>query len=176
MPRADPYNTDETYFTDTAKVAFKGATATKETFADTTTRTWTVMAGKADGDEAHYGILDNGELVARIQLMAAHVAQDCPTPYSFVGMAEMPIRYRNQGIGTGLLGAVFKLHGHELASDLVQSMGAVSLWKGWIRQHPGKVELYDDTGSAAVVTYANGQYAPAPWSRANENKRLVRKP
>lgn len=148
----------------------------QQAFADSTGRVWTLEEGFADQDERHFGLFDNGELIARVALLSSgNASSDCPTPFWWFGRIEVANRYQKRGIARGLQEAVQAEVGEPLASDIDQTLGGAGVWKKLIRTLPaGKIELYGANGRIGPVEFKKGAFVPNPW--AKRETRLVRLP
>ena len=176
MPQAGPRRTASIFLGDRQASKFSNPVATGTHVEDKLSVQREIYEGLTDADEQNFGLFEGGRLIASLSLVSPAMADtDCPSVFWSVGMIEVSHDHQGKGLGPGLLDAVFYSCGQPLASDLDQDGGGADLWKRWIRDHPGDIELHDPSGAClGVVTEVDGQYAPNPW--ATRNTRLVRMP
>lgn len=158
-------------------VAFETPMGTGVHVTDKTGVSREVFSGTANEEVEHYGLFEGPSLIASLSLNSPSQAadEDCATPFWSVGMIEVLNAFQKRGLGPGLLDAVFALRGEPLASDLDQDGGGADLWRRWIRDHPGEVELCRPGGEVVGIVVQDGaSYAPDPW--ADRETRLVRTP
>lgn len=175
MPEVGPHRTSLIFLADPQMAYFSSPVSTGLTVTDKVSIVRPVVSGSIDAEEENYGVFDGETLIARLTLTSPPPADDnCPTPYWSVGLIEVVNRFQGQGIGPGLLDAVFGHRCQPLASDLNQDGGGADLWRRWIRDHPGKIELFGPEGSLGIVVQGRNGYAPDPWK--DGRTRLVRRP
>lgn len=175
MPQAGPHRTSSIFLADTQAAYFSRPSPTGQVITDNRGVCRPVVQGEMNAEEEHYGVFEGSSLIASLTLSSPTLLNsNCPTLYWSIGLIEVTNRFQGLGIGPKLLDAVFDIRSQPLASDLDQDGGGADMWRRWIRNHPGQVELFDATGSLGVVVNSNGTYIPDPW--ACRNTRLVRKP
>lgn len=173
MPYAD--GDDGTVFlADHQTNYFAARTRTAMSITDKTGRTWPVEEGVFNASERHFGLFDNGVLVARITLTSPLAQDEHPSPFWCVGRIQVVDRLQQNWIAHRLVEELVVQLAVPLASDIDQTNGGRRIWETLIRRQTGKVELYDPNGLMGPVTANAGDYSPAPWQF--RERRLVLNP
>lgn len=174
MPHCGPYRTTSIFLADRQANKFPNPSATGVSVTDKEGVVREIFTGKIDSDEEHYGLFEGRNLIASLWLDSPALAgTDCPSDYWSIGMIEVVDEHQGKGLAPCLYDAVFKMHGRPLASDLDQDGGGADLWKRWVRDYPGDIELHGPGGLLlGTVVALDGRYLPDPC--AVRATRLVR--